>query len=178
MSANCRHPERPGLVCDRRGNHPVCSGFDPDGDDFEYVDWTNTDYVPPVTVPEKAAKGLLRGMAARVAPAPAPTAPSGFTAALEGSTRAGNAWDDHQKKLVDDAIRWVCEQHSGGGEFTTDAIWARLGGAVPVTKGLTARLQRARRDGLLDTTGKTTITERGGENDHAQRLTIWYSLLS
>jgi hypothetical protein len=41
---------------------------------------------------------------------------------------------------------------------------------------MTARLLVAQRNGVIKNTGEITFAERGGEHDHAQRLTIWQSL--
>lgn len=178
--SNCglAHPEHPAIRCDQRGSHPLCSGFDTTDPFAEYMDWPNPGYVPPVKVSRVAVKSHLAAVAAQVPPAPPKPVRDGFPAGLEGSERAGEAWDEAQKKLVDDAIAAVARAHAGGGEFTSDEIWEHLAGAVPVTKGLTARLMMAKRRGLLDSTGKTGISERGGHHDHGQRLTLWYSLLT
>jgi hypothetical protein len=51
-----------------------------------------------------------------------------------------------------------------------------LGASFPVTKGMTARLMVAERRGVIKNTGEITYAKRGGQHDHAQRLTIWQSL--
>jgi hypothetical protein len=60
--------------------------------------------------------------------------------------------------------------------FTADEIWYELGASFPVTKGMTARLMVAERRGVIKNTGEITYAKRGGQHDHAQRLTIWQSL--
>lgn len=174
MTRGIAHPERPEVVCDNSAaNHAECSGWDPAAEG--YIDWPNPDYTASKAVKGKPTE-RLRAMAARTAPAPRAGELTGFPAGVEGSERAATRWTDEQVALVDQAICAVALRHRRGGEFTSDEIWAELNGAVPVTKGLTARLMRAQRQGLIDTTGKFAISERGGHHDHGQRLSIWYSL--
>jgi hypothetical protein len=157
-------------------NHRTCTGWSLALEG--YLDWPNPEYrVPEPKLSKTAARAKLQALAAKV-PHAAPAPAEGFAAGVEGSERAARVWDDDQVALVDAAIRTVARKHALGGEFTTDAIWDELGGAVPVTKGLTARLMVARRDRVLDSTGKTEISTRGGHHDHGQRLTIWYSLIN
>jgi hypothetical protein len=163
------------VVCsNRQTNHRYCLAWC--DAEFGIVETPNPDYVAPkvVTGGEGAAQSALEGMRGRVAPDPTS---DGFPAGLEASEASAATWTDQQKAQVRTAIRIVCERHAGGGEFTTDDIWAQLAGKVPVTKGMTAMLNRANKDGWLDNTGKTRIAERGGKHDHGQRLTIWYSLM-
>lgn len=174
MTRGIAHPERPEVACDNSApNHAECSGWDQTVQN--YVDWPNPDHIPPKAV--RGAREKVREMATRVQPAPRTSPLEGFAAGVEGSERAATRWDDAQKQLVDKAILAVATRHRRGGEFTTDAIWDELNGAVPVTKGLTSRLMVATRRGLIDNTGKTVISERGGHSDHGQRLSIWYSLV-
>lgn len=93
-------------------------------------------------------------------------------AAQHGTEQAASRWTLHQRTLVDHAIAAVAARLD---RFTADDVWAELDGAVPVTKGLTARLLVAARAGLISNTGETTIAARGGAHDHAQRLTVWAS---
>jgi hypothetical protein len=175
VTTGVAHPELPEVICEiRRRNHPECTGWDPELDD--YRDWPNPDHEPPKSV-QGDVKGKLAEMAGRAEAAPVTGELEGFAAGLEGSGRAASRWDDEQVALVDAAIKAVCEDHRGGGEFTTDAVWEKLDGAVPVTKGLTGRLKVAQHAGLMDSTGKTAISQRGGHHDHGQRLTVWYSLI-
>lgn len=175
MTHGAQHPDDPGTHCEVKiPNHPECTGWSWRAGD--YVDWANPDHEPTKKV-RGDQKGVLKEMATRVEAAPTVGAPSGFQAGLEGSQRAATRWDEAQTALVDAAIRAVAEKHRGGMEFTSDAIWEQLDGAVPVTKGLTSRLRVAQRAGLMDSTGKTTISERGGHHDHGQRLTVWFSLI-
>jgi hypothetical protein len=157
-----------------RPNHPECTGWCSACE--EYVDWPNPDHVPSKKLGAKPTE-KLREMAGRVVAAPTVAELEGFPAGEAASLRSASAWTEEQKDLVDAAIRAVAQAHAGGGEFTSDAIWAHLDGAVPVTKGLTARLMRMSRQRIIDSTGKTEISERGGHHDHGQRLTVWYSLL-
>lgn len=167
------HPTEPEVRCTiTADNHPECTGWSPSIGN--YVDWPNPDHVPSRAIRGKPTS-KLREMAGRVASAPRVT--DGFQAGLEGSQRAATRWTDMQKDLVDRAIRAVAVAHAGGAEFTADEVWDQLDGAVPVTKGLTARLIRAEHRHLILNTGKTEISHRGGHHDHGQRLAIWCSLV-
>lgn len=177
-------PESSTVSCQNHdGNHRLCTGYDSAVDEF--VDWPNPSYEAPKTKGRRAAQQHLEAVAARVAPnvrvvsaspsaGAAVDAPTGFAKGLQESARAAERWDDDQKQLVMNAIIAVAKRE---GEFTSDAIWAELAGSVPVTKGLTSLLLLASRRGVLDSTGKTMISDRGGEHDHGQRLTVWYSLV-
>lgn len=177
MSESCApHPYVTASCELRKPHHPICTGKGPDG----YVDWVNLGYVPSESKTKAQAAQKLAKLAGRVPRttggrngAPAPT--EGFPAGLAGSEDAANRWDEGQKALVDDAIVIVAAKRAGE-TFTSDAVWAQLNNAVPVTKGLTARLIAAEREGTIENTGETTISERGGEHDHGQRLTLWRSL--
>lgn len=175
MSYQTPHPELAGVKCEISGNenHPECTGWSEAHGD--YVDWPNPSHVPTKKITN--GKARVQEMAARVIPAPRVVELEGFPAGEAGSQRAAGRWTDAQKVLVDNAIRAVAQDHRGGGEFTSDAIWDKLNGAVPVTKGLTSRLMVASRAGLIDKTGKTVISGRGGHHDHGQRLGVWYSLV-
>lgn len=175
MAATCDpHPE--GLAeCElKTKNHALCTGRGESG----YVDWANPHYIAPVKQSKAKATSQLAQMAGRVSRATRATdAPlEGFPAGLEGSERAATKWDENQKALVDDAIVMVASKRADGGTFTSDDVWAQLRGSVPVTKGLTARLMMAEREGTIENTGETAISDRGGEHDHGQRLTVWRSL--
>lgn len=175
-----RHPEHPQIVCENTAplsHHPLCTGFDHADLMAEWVDWPNPDYVPPVKLPRSSAQSRLKALAGRIPDQETLPDRAGFSAGLRGSAKAAGRWDDAQKRRVMAAIDAVAKRHAGGGEFTSDEIWAELDGAVPVTKGLTALLMRARKNGVLDSTGHTEISRRGGDHDHGQRLTRWYSLL-
>lgn len=176
MTRGTPHPNLGGVLCEiAKPNHPECTGWSQLGQDF--VDWLNPDYEPPKRTTKAAARTQLKVAAGRVEPAPAVGTLEGFEAGVEGSQRAATRWTEQEVALVDAAIRAVAVEHSGGREFTSDAIWEKLAGSVPVTKGLTARLMVASRAGLIDTTGKFAISERGGHHDHGQRLSVWYSLV-
>jgi hypothetical protein len=175
MTYGTPHPEILGVRCDSiTPNHPECSGWDAAVED--YIDWSNPEHVPPKKV-HGPQRDRLREMAGRTEKAALAEHEDGFSAGEAASTVAAGRWTPEQIAQVDEAIRTVAEKNAGGGEFTSDAIWAELAGGVPVTKGLTARLMHASRRRILDSTGKTAITERRGHHDHGQRLTIWYSLL-
>lgn len=175
MTCDQPHPERPTLLCTNApGNHRLCTGYDADGDEF--LDWPNPAYEVPKARGRRDAQEHLQQVAGRVAPDVRVVSPAttGIQKGFAESERAATRWSAAQKALVMDAIIAVAE---GNDEFTTDAIWKQLDGNVPVTKGMTAMLQNAVRKGILDSTGKTEISNRGGEHDHGQRLTVWYSLI-
>jgi hypothetical protein len=175
MTFGTEHPEKLGVRCDSiTPNHPECSGWDPVVE--SYVDWPNTDHVPPKRV-TGSQRDKLREMASRTERAAVAAELEGFPAGEAASEVAAGRWSPEQIEQVNAAIRTVAENHTGGGEFTSDEIWDVLAGTVPVTKGLTARLMKASRQRVIDSTGKTAITERRGHHDHGQRLTVWYSLL-
>lgn len=164
------NPEIPSMRCDNtEGNHRMCTGFNQR--QRNYVDWVNPDYVAAKTITKNSAKDLFRTIAAVVEPA---RRVEGAAAGLEGSQRAAKAWTQDHKDRVLAAIRAVALERD---EFTTDEVWEKLDGSVPVTKGMTAMLRRADTMGILGNTGKTQISQRGGQHDHGQRLSIWYSLI-
>lgn len=165
-----QHPGIPSTRChNAEGNHRLCTGFN--RQQRQYLDWVNPDYVEAKTVEKTEAKDLLRTIAARTAPA---RRVEGFAAGLDASRRSAGTWTQEQKDRVFEAIRSVALEHD---EFTTDLVWERLAGSVPVTKGMTAMLKRADAKGILMSTGKTQVSQRGGQHDHGQRLTIWASLI-
>lgn len=176
---NQSHPEAPTIVCDQAAdNHYWHTGWDTHSE--EYVDWKNLDYVPPKRQQKADARAQVQEIATRVAPDPRvgtdpPAELSGFAAGVEGSERAARKWNEAEKTQVFEAIRRVAERQE---EFTSDEVWAELDGAVPITKGLTSVLLLASRRGICDSTGKTRISQRGGDHDHGQRLTIWWSALA
>ena len=166
-----RNPDSPEISCDLDGgNHRLCTGLDPSTHLF--VDWSNPDYrEPPPKVDKQKTATRMREIRSRVEPA---TRAEGFAAGVEASGRSAGVWTQEEKDLVFEAIRKVAIEHE---EFTTDQVWEELGGRVPITKGMTSMLMLASRRGILDSTGKTTTSTRGGQHDHGQRLTIWYSLI-
>lgn len=166
-----RNPDRQEISCDlSTPNHPLCTGLDPSASVF--VDWSNPDYrKPPPKVDGRETAARMKEIQAQVEPV---TRAEGFAAGVEASGRSAGTWTQEQKDLVFKAIRAVAERHE---EFTTDQVWEELDGRVPITKGMTAMLMLASRRGILDSTGKTTTSTRGGQHDHGQRLTIWYSLI-
>ena len=94
--------------------------------------------------------------------------------AMAASQASSNAkWTALQQNLVDQAIRKMARMMP---EFTADQVWYELGASFPVTKGMTARLLVAQREGVIKNSGEITYAERGGVHDHAQRLTVWQSV--
>lgn len=86
-----------------------------------------------------------------------------------GSALAARRWTPEEVARVDAAIRTAA---ATGREFTADDVWELLPGLL-VTKGLAGRLMAAANAGLIRNTGKTAQARRGGEHDHAQRLSVW-----
>lgn len=82
-------------------------------------------------------------------------------------------WTPFQQRQVDQAIEACARQL---GVFTADDVWARLGQHFPVTKGLAGRLNAAVRRRIIVNTGNVRHANRGGQHDHAQRLTVWASV--
>lgn len=100
----------------------------------------------------------------------APKKRSGFEAGMESSeASAASAWSPADRALVDAAIRALAQN---GTPFTSEDVWKAVP-AVPVTKGLSSRLNAAARAGVIVNTGELRTASRGGEHDHAQRLTVW-----
>jgi len=97
-----------------------------------------------------------------------------FDRGMAGSARAARRWTAEENDLVDVAIEAVARRLP---LFTADEVWRELGDGFPVTKGLASRLTSARHRGLCENTGETRIARRGGDHDHAQRLSLWRSLL-
>ena len=81
-------------------------------------------------------------------------------------------WTPFQQRQVDAAIEACAREIS---VFTADDVWARLGQHFPVTKGLAGRLNAAVRRRIIVNTGNVRHANRGGQHDHAQRLTVWAS---
>jgi hypothetical protein len=173
-----------GMECGRPvGNHPRCTGFDEELDDFR--DWDNPNYVDPHVHTNVATARETKAVAmASTAPDRRVGTSSGFEAGMEASERAAERWTAEEKAKVVAAVVKVCEDHAyradglpGHDEFTADDIWDELAGEVPVTKALASVLNAASKRGLCDTTGKTTISRRQGQHGHGQRLSVWYSLV-
>ncbi len=94
--------------------------------------------------------------------------------AITKSQASANArWSRAEQDQVDAAIRKMARMQP---TFTADEVWYELGPAFTVTKGMTARLMVAERKGIIKNTKQITYAKRGGEHDHAQRLTIWQSI--
>lgn len=103
--------------------------------------------------------------------------PSGraFERGMEGSQQSALAkWSDDEVVKVRNAIRAVAGRHH---RFTTDEIWKELGDGFPFSKGIGVQMLVVSREGVLKSTGETVISRRGGDHGHAQRLTVWKSLL-
>ena len=99
---------------------------------------------------------------------------SRMRAAMAASQASASAkWTSAQQGQVDIAIRKMARMMP---EFTADEVWYELGATFPVTKGMTARLLVAQRQGVIKNSGTITFAERGGVHDHAQRLTVWQSV--
>ena len=94
-------------------------------------------------------------------------------AIAESQASANAKWTPEQQAQVDAAIVKMARMKP---RFTADEVWYELGASFPVTKGMTARLMVAERRGVIKNTGEITYAKRGGQHDHAQRLTIWQSL--
>ena len=94
-------------------------------------------------------------------------------AMVESQASANAKWTPQQQLQVDQAIRKMARMMP---RFTADQVWYELGVTFPVTKGMTARLLVAQRQGVIKNSGTITYAERGGVHDHAQRLTVWQSL--
>ena len=93
---------------------------------------------------------------------------------MAASQASANAkWTALQQNQVDTAIRKMARMMP---EFTADQVWYELGASFPVTKGMTARLLVAQREGIIRNSGEIAFAERGGVHDHAQRLTVWQSV--
>jgi len=95
----------------------------------------------------------------------------GFAEGMRQSQRsADHKWTPLEAAQVDLAIAEVARK---GEPFTTDEVWAHLGAAFPVGKGMAARLNAAVRRGIITNTGEIRTSSRTGEHDHGQRLTVW-----
>lgn len=95
----------------------------------------------------------------------------GFAEGMRQSQRsADHRWTPLESAQVDLAIAEVARK---GEPFTTDEVWAHLGAAFPVSKGMAARLNAAVRRGIITNTGEIRTSSRTGDHDHGQRLTVW-----
>lgn len=102
-------------------------------------------------------------------PTPPPAA-TGFALGIARSEEAATKWSKEQVELVDYTIVLVARRLD---EFTADDVWRQLPTGFPVTKGMAARLVSAERKGRIINTGRLERSQRGGEHDHGQRLTVW-----
>lgn len=94
-----------------------------------------------------------------------------FDAGMAGSALASDhRWTPLEAMAVDRAIERVADRQA---LFTADDVWKILGPDFPVTKGMGARLNAARRRGVIAPTGQVTHSQRTGDHGHAQRLAIW-----
>lgn len=97
-----------------------------------------------------------------------------FGMGMEASEAAADAsWTEEQRDRVLEAIRRCAEVYES---FTTDAVWEFAGAEIPRSKGIGALLRTAVRRGWIANSGFTT-TSRRAEGNHAQRLTVWSSIL-
>lgn len=110
-----------------------------------------------------------RGGGCRRVELPNDEAADPWARAHAGSALAARRWTPEEVARVDAAIRTAA---ATGREFTADDVWELLPGLL-VTKGLAGRLMAAANAGLIRNTGKTAQARRGGEHDHAQRLSVW-----
>ena len=121
----------------------------------------------PPTVAIVCSRG--RGGGCRRVERPNDEASDPWARAHAGSALAARRWTPEEVARVDAAIRTAA---ATGREFTADDVWELLPGLL-VTKGLAGRLMAAANAGLIRNTGKTAQARRGGEHDHAQRLSVW-----
>jgi hypothetical protein len=89
---------------------------------------------------------------------------------LASQSSADARWTKPEQNQVDAAILHVARTK---GFFTSDDIWKHLGDQFPVTKGIAGRLNAAARRGYIRNTGELAYAQRGGQHDHAQRLSVW-----
>lgn len=87
---------------------------------------------------------------------------------------AEHKWTPEQVAHVDRTIEATARMLPA---FTADDIWTRLGDDFPVTKGMAARLTAAAKRGVIQNTGDTRFSTRGGAHCHNQRLSVWRSLI-
>lgn len=100
---------------------------------------------------------------------------NGFEVGMTRSQESADSkWSAAQVLEVDRAIEHTARMLP---TFTADDVWGRLGSDFPVTKGMAARLTAASRRGLIENTGETRFSSRGGAHCHNQRLTLWRSRL-
>ena len=98
-----------------------------------------------------------------------------FERGMRESERAAlHKWDAFERRCVAYAIDAVARRKK---TFTTDDVWAALGPKFPFSKGMASQLIAAVNRGTIQNTGRVAFARRGGEHDHAQRLTIWRSKL-
>lgn len=85
---------------------------------------------------------------------------------------ADTRWNEQEQARVDRAIArcaWALP------DFTADDVWAELADAVPVTKGLSARLMVAARRGVIEATGTVRPSTRTTRDprDAGRALKVW-----
>lgn len=153
------------LRCDKTGaSHKHCSGWS--SALGQHVDWPNPGWEPPKARQSPKAESRVRELAEKM---------NGRHAGAEGSERAARSWTPTQRLLVEAAIAETAERHA---EFTTDQIWAALGDRVPMTSGMAAMLQAARKKGLVEPTDRYADSARErADHDQGRRLRVWKSLM-
>lgn len=82
---------------------------------------------------------------------------------------AASKWSGPDFATVEAAILTLAAH---GAPFTADDVWAVCPNVL-VSKGLSSMLNTCARRGLIHNTGELRVSHRGGEHDHAQRLTVW-----
>lgn len=104
--------------------------------------------------------------AVRVAPPRPTTEPA---ASIDrAAAGAGEAWN----ALADAAIRWLAGECE---EFTADDVWDRISGPPNSARALGARMQQARRDGLIEPTMRYVDSSRA--SCHYRPIRVWRSLV-
>lgn len=160
------HPEFK-VTCHKTGMHKHHTCQIKVGVVKQTVSWPNEDYIGP------NAPANLNSAVERVREADRQR--TGFAAGVAASEASADArWNDEQQALVLHAIGTVARVRP---TFTTQHVWDALGPSVPVTKGMTGMLMRAKGEGWIENSGQLDIRTGGGAHDHGQRLTVWRSLI-
>lgn len=86
--------------------------------------------------------------------------------------RRGYMANNHWTELAYTAVRQVAEKQS---EFTPDDIWATGLQKPSEARALGGVMQRARREGLIEKTGRVQPTTQ--PESHGTDVTVWRSLI-